>query len=60
MARVKPFSARRMAVAACVLSLTSMIGVIPWRMVAQEANAGQAAAGGAGTEKEAPTNLIGE
>jgi len=36
MNRVRPFSARRVALAACALSLMALIVVIPWRLVAQE------------------------
>ncbi|HEY4313096.1 MAG TPA: M56 family metallopeptidase [Pirellulales bacterium] len=36
MARLKPFSARRMAVAALLLSTTGITTVVPWRLVAQE------------------------
>jgi beta-lactamase regulating signal transducer with metallopeptidase domain/Leucine-rich repeat (LRR) protein len=39
MARLKPFSARRMILAACVLALCGITTIVPWRMVAQEAKA---------------------
>ena len=59
MARVKPFSARRLAIAACLLSLTGIIALIPWRLVAYEVKSEQQLAAGAGSEQEAPSTVTG-
>jgi beta-lactamase regulating signal transducer with metallopeptidase domain len=43
MARVKPISHRRLLVAAATASLVAVLGIIPWRLVAQEPKADKTA-----------------
>ena len=40
MTHVKPFSARHLAIVACILFVSAVVTVIPWRLVAQEPNVG--------------------
>ncbi len=45
MASVKPFSLRRLLVAATLLTLVALPASVPWRLVAQETNRSTSDAG---------------
>jgi Leucine-rich repeat (LRR) protein len=41
MSRVKPFSARRLAAAACLLLVAALVTIVPWRLVAAQPKAAE-------------------